>query len=183
MKFCSNCGEEVRHEIPPGDNRARYCCASCGTIHYQNPTVVLGTIPMWGERVLLCRRAIEPRYGYWTLPAGFMENGETVTEGAMRETLEETGASIELGELFSVLDVPHVRQVHMFFRAQLRDEHLDPGAETLEERLFAEDEIPWDALAFRTVEYTLRRYFEDRHKGSFDMHVAAIHPRTRPIAP
>lgn len=183
MKFCSNCGEAVRHEIPPGDNRERYCCTRCGTIHYQNPTVVLGTIPLAGERVLLCRRAIEPRYGYWTLPAGFMENGETVTEGAIRETLEETGAAIELGELFSVLDVPHVRQVHMFFRARLLDDRLEPGAETLEERLFAESEIPWDALAFRTVEYTLRRYFEDRHRGVFGMHVAAIRPRPRPPAP
>ena len=183
MKFCSNCGQQVRHEIPPGDNRARYCCANCGTIHYQNPNVVLGTIPVSGDRILLCRRAIEPRYGYWTLPAGFMENGETTIEGAMRETLEETGATIELGELFSVLDVPHVRQVHMFFRARLIDQGLEPGAETLEQRLFAEDEVPWDALAFRTVEYTLRRYFEDCRNGAFGMHVAAIRPRPRPAAP
>lgn len=180
MKFCSNCGDVVRQEIPAGDNRVRDCCARCGTIHYQNPTVVLGTIPVWGERILLCRRAIEPRYGCWTLPAGFMENGETTMEGAMRETLEETGAAIELGALFSVLDVPHVRQVHMFFHARLLDEKLVPGAETLEERLFSEAEIPWDELAFQTVEYTLRRYFQDRQGGVFGIHVDAIRSRTRP---
>lgn len=180
MKFCSNCGQRVSLEVPPGDNRSRYCCASCGAIHYQNPNMVLGTIPAFGERVLLCRRAIEPRYGYWTLPAGFMENDETIAEGAMRETSEETGANVELGELYSVIDVPHVHQVHIFFRARMIDQQLDPGTETLEARLFAESEIPWEQLAFRTVEYTLRRYFEDRRAGVFGTHVAAIRHRTRP---
>ena len=183
MKFCSNCGRGVSLEIPPGDNRARYCCASCGAIHYENPNMVLGTIPELGERILLCRRAIEPRYGYWTLPAGFMENDETTTEGALRETSEETGANVELGALYSVIDVPHVRQVHIFFRATMLDEHLDPGTETLEARPFSEAEIPWDQIAFRTVEYTLRRYFEDRRAGAFGTHVAAIRHRKRPDQP
>ena len=174
MRFCSSCGHEVEQAVPPGDNRLRYCCASCSTIHYQNPKMVLGTIPTWGEKVLLCRRAIEPRYGYWTLPAGFMETGESTGEGAERETLEEAGARIALGELFSMLDVPQVEQVHMFFRADMLDERLDPGPESLEARLFAEDEIPWDAIAFRTVSQTLRWFFEDRRTGRFRLHTATI---------
>ena len=138
MKFCSLCGNEVSLGVPPGDNRPRYSCAGCGTIHYQNPNMVLGTIPVWENRVLLCRRAIEPRYGFWTLPAGFMENGETTSEGAERETMEEAGARIRIGELFS------------------------------------EEEIPWPEIAFRTVEQTLRWYFEDRRNGSFGTHTGAV---------
>jgi len=175
MKYCSVCAREVHLAIPPGDNRERYCCDGCGTIHYQNPNLVVGTIPTWEGRVLLCRRAIEPRYGYWTLPAGFMENGETTRAGAERETTEEAGARIELGELFSMLDVPHVQQVHLFFLARMLGPDLDPGPESLEARLFTEDEIPWDKLAFRTVERTLRWYFEDRRNGNGKLHVDAIH--------
>lgn len=174
MKFCSLCGHEVSLGVPPGDNRPRYSCASCGTIHYQNPNMVLGTIPVWGDRVLLCKRAIEPRYGYWTLPAGFMENGETTAEGATRETVEEAGARIEIGELFSMLDVPHVHQVHVFFRAEMLGPELDPGPESLEAKLFDESEIPWEQIAFRTVEQTLRWFFEDRRRGAFRTHTGAI---------
>ena len=174
MKFCSLCGHEVRLKVPPGDNRPRYTCADCGTIHYQNPNMVVGTIPAWEGRILLCRRAIEPRYGYWTLPAGFMENDETTTEGAERETSEEAGARIALGELFSMIDVPHARQVHLFFRADMLATELDPGPESLEARLFSEDEIPWSDIAFRTVEQTLRWYFEDRRKGSFGTHTGVV---------
>lgn len=165
MKFCSNCAQPVNFAIPPGDNRPRHCCPACGSIHYQNPRAVVGTLPVIGERVLLCKRAIEPRYGYWTLPAGFMENGETTSEGAVRETAEEAGASIELQNLYSVIDVPHVDQIHMFFRARLLDERFDPGTESLEVRLFSECEIPWDQIAFRTVGQTLRWFFEDRAAG------------------
>lgn len=160
--------------IPAGDNRHRYCCAACGTIHYQNPKLVLGTIPVWREQVLLCRRAIEPRYGFWTLPAGFMENGESTEEGATRETSEEAGARIELGPLYSVLDVPHVDQVHLFFRANLADVDFDPGPESLEVRLFDEVDIPWGSLAFRTVEQTLRWFFEDRRNGTYPLRTSAI---------
>ncbi|MFA7504050.1 MAG: NUDIX hydrolase [Burkholderiaceae bacterium] len=180
MKYCSVCAREVRLAIPPGDNRERYCCDGCGTIHYQNPNLVLGTIPVWEGRILLCRRAIEPRYGYWTLPAGFMENGETTRAGAERETIEEAGARIELGELFSMLDVPHVHQVHLFFNARMLGPELDPGPESLEARLFTEEEIPWDEIAFRTVERTLRWYFEDRRNGNGRLHVDAIHFHRRP---
>ncbi len=179
MKFCPTCGHEVHQSIPPGDNRPRYGCAHCGTIHYQNPNLVLGTIPEWEGKVLLCRRAIEPRYGYWTLPAGFMENGETTAEGATRETVEEAGARIELGAPFSMIDVPDVNQVHVFFRARMLDPELDPGTESLEARLFAEPEIPWEQIAFRTVEQTLRWFFADRASGSWSMHVSAIRHRPR----
>jgi ADP-ribose pyrophosphatase YjhB (NUDIX family) len=177
MKFCSNCAAPVVQRIPPGDSLPRFVCDQCGEIHYQNPRMVVGTIPEWKGRVLLCRRAIEPRYGYWTLPAGFMENGETVAEGAMRETLEEAGARIEMAEAFSMISVPRVNQVHVFFRARVVDAEFRPGAETLEVALLEEAEVPWKDIAFRTVSLTLERWFADRRKGSFGFHAAEIPPR------
>jgi ADP-ribose pyrophosphatase YjhB (NUDIX family) len=174
MRFCSACGNSVEQSVPPGDNRPRHCCGACGTIHYQNPKMVLGTIPVWGDKILLCRRAIEPRYGYWTLPAGFMENGESTAEGAERETSEEAGARIELGEPFSIIDVPQVDQIHMFFRARMTEITLDPGPESLEARLFDESEIPWDRIAFRTISQTLRWFFEDRRSGAYRLHTSVI---------
>lgn len=166
MKFCSECANPVSLAIPAGDNRPRYVCAACGAIHYQNPKMVLGSIPVWeadGEiRVLLCTRAIEPRYGYWTLPAGFMENGETTAEAALRETREEAGANVKLGKLFSLLNVVRVQQVHMFYLATLLDLDFAPGEESLDVRLFSEAEIPWDELAFPTVRTTLELFFADR---------------------
>ena len=177
MKFCSNCASPVVERVPPGDSLPRFVCDRCGEIHYQNPKVVVGTVPDWEGRVLLCRRAIEPRYGYWTLPAGFMENGETVAEGAARETLEEAGARIELAEAFSMISVPRVNQVHVFFRARVLDLEFRPGAETLEVALFEEAEVPWKDLAFRTVALTLERWFSDRRSGRFDFHTAEIPPR------
>ncbi len=173
MKFCSACGQSVAQKVPAGDNRPRYCCDSCGAIHYENPRLVVGTVPVLGRQVLLCKRAIEPRYGYWTLPAGFMENGEAVSEGAARETLEEAGAVVDIGALFSVLDVPHVHQVHVFYLAQMRSADLDPGEETLEARLFDEADIPWDELSFATVKTTLRWFFEDRAAGRLPEPAAA----------
>ncbi|MFO0234011.1 MAG: NUDIX hydrolase [Burkholderiales bacterium] len=182
MKFCSACGHDVVHEVPAGDNRPRYCCRQCGTIHYQNPKMVVGTVTVWEDKVLLCKRAIEPRYGYWTLPAGFMENGETTAEGAARETLEEAGARIELGPLFSLIDVPHVEQAHLFYRATLLHLDFEPGTESLEARLFTEAEIPWDDIAFRTVGQTLRWFFEDRRAGAFGLHTSASRYVPRPSA-
>ena len=168
MKFCSECGHTVALAIPEGDNRPRHVCPQCGTIHYQNPKNVIGTIPVWEHegqlQVLLCRRAIEPRYGYWTLPAGFMENGETTGEAAARETEEEAGANIELGPLFALLNVAHVHQVHMFYLARLVDLDFHPGEESLDVQLFAENEIPWDELAFPTIRKTLELFFADRVK-------------------
>src|SRR6188472_4116392 len=151
MKFCSNCSASIGKRVPPGDSLPRYLCDACGSIHYENPKLVLGCLPEWEDRVLLCRRAIEPRYGYWTLPAGFMENGETTSEVAVRETVEEAGAHIELHQLFSMLNVPHVHQVHMFYLATLLDLDYLAGVESLEVKLFSEAEIPWDEIAFPTI--------------------------------
>lgn len=166
MKFCSECAHPVSLTVPAGDNRPRYVCGHCATIHYQNPKMVLGSIPVWERdgqtQVLLCRRAIEPRYGYWTLPAGFMENNETTAQAAVRETVEEAGAHIELGQLFTLLNVARVHQVHMFYLATLRDLDFAPGEESLEVKMFTEAEIPWDELAFPTVRTTLELFFADR---------------------
>lgn len=174
MKFCSQCGGPVEQRIPQGDNRLRYVCPQCQTIHYQNPRIVAGCLPVWGEQVLLCRRAIEPRRGFWTLPAGFMELGESTAEGAMRETREEAGAEIELEGLFTLLNVVRVGQVHFYYRARMLSERLDPGPETMEARLFSEDEIPWDEIAFRTVRETLERFFDDRRRGAFGIHAGDL---------
>ena len=171
IQHCKSCGNTVTYRLPDdGDTRERAVCNVCHTIHYENPLNVVGTIPVWGDKVLLCKRNIEPRFGKWTLPAGFMELGETVAEGAARETREEAGAEFEMGELFSLMNVTRVGQIHFFYRARLTSEHFDPGHETQEARLFAEHEVPWDELAFRTVKETLRRYFEDAHAGQFQMH-------------
>ena len=158
-----------------GDTRQRAVCPQCQTIHYENPLNVVGTIPVLGEGVLLCKRNIEPRKGKWTLPAGFMELGETLAEGAARETTEEAGAQFEMQGLFSVLNVARVGQVHFFFRAQLTSDQFAPGHETMEARLFEEHEIPWDDLAFRTVKETLKAFFADRQSGEFGMHQIDIH--------
>lgn len=174
IRHCRVCGTAVTYRVPADDNRERAVCPSCGEIHYQNPLNVVGTVPVWGEQVLLCRRAIEPRHGLWTLPAGFMELGESTAEGAARETDEEAGARIEMGGLFSVLNVVRVGQVHLFYRARLLDTQFAPGSETLEARLFHEHEIPWDEIAFRTVRQTLEYFFEDRRRGHYDVHCADI---------
>jgi ADP-ribose pyrophosphatase YjhB (NUDIX family) len=190
MKFCSECAHPVTVAVPEGDNRPRYVCTQCGAIHYQNPKLVIGSIPVWEEneqrggelKVLLCKRAIEPRYGYWTLPAGFMENEETTAEAAVRETEEEAGANVELGNLFTLLNVAHVHQVHLFYLARLLDLDYAAGIESLDVQLFAEHEIPWDELAFPTIRTTLELFFADRRKmregGSYGFHSRDI---TRPM--
>ena len=170
MKFCSNCAAPVARRVPPGDNLQRWVCDQCGEIHYQNPRLVVGSIPEFEGRLLLCRRAIEPRYGYWTLPAGFMENGETTAQAALRETLEEAGARVELGAPFSMISVPYVDQVHLFYRARLLAPDFKPGEETLEVALWDEAAIPWKDIAFRTVGLTLKRWMADRRNGSFGFH-------------
>jgi ADP-ribose pyrophosphatase YjhB (NUDIX family) len=177
FKHCSNCGAAVVYQIPADDNRERAVCPSCHSIHYQNPLNVVGTLPIWEEdgRVLLCRRAIQPRHGLWTLPAGFMELGETTAEGALRETHEEAGADIELLPLYTLLNVVRVGQVHLFYRARLRSTQFAPGPESLEARLFHEHEIPWDEIAFKTTRETLRLYFEDRRRDpSYPLHATDI---------
>ncbi|MFA7270008.1 MAG: NUDIX hydrolase [Sterolibacterium sp.] len=176
MNFCSHCGAPVTLRIPPGDTLIRAVCDACGTIHYQNPKLVVGTLPIWEDKVLLCRRAIEPRQGMWTLPAGFMENHETMAEAATRETLEEACANIELGAMYTLISVPHICQVHAIYRARLLNLDFSPGAETLEVALLAEHEIPWDEIAFRTIAMTLRHYYADRKAGHFGFHTAELRP-------
>ena len=175
MKFCSECGSPVELKIPPDDNRPRHVCPLCATIHYQNPKLVIGSIPQWEDgRILLCRRAIEPRHGLWTLPAGFMENGETTTEAAIRETLEEANARVTLGDLYSMVNLPDINQVHLLFRAKLLDLDFSPGAESLEVELFEEQDIPWDEIAFRPVSMTLKQYFADRMNNNFQFHIGDL---------
>ncbi|MEO7940534.1 MAG: NUDIX hydrolase [Burkholderiaceae bacterium] len=175
IKHCRNCGTAVVYRIPDdGDTRERAVCPLCHTIHYENPLNVVGTVPHLGDKVLLCKRNIEPRKGKWTLPAGFMELEETTAEGAARETVEEAGALFEMEGLFSVLNVARVGQVHLFYTARLLSDHVDPGHETMEARLYTEAEIPWDEIAFRTVKETLEHYFADRHAGGLGFHVIDI---------
>ncbi len=170
QKFCSQCATPITHRIPPDDNRVRDVCDHCGAVHYQNPRNVVGVLPIWNEKILLCRRAIAPRYNTWTLPAGFMELGETTAQGAMRETQEEAGAQIKLGPLYTIIDVPHAEQVHFFFLAEVLSAELYPGPESLEAAFFDVQDIPWQDLSFRTVITTLRHYVEDRKTGRFPVH-------------
>ena len=178
LKHCRNCGTAVVYRLPDdGDTKLRAVCPACNTVHYENPLNVVGTIPTWGEngsQVLLCKRNIEPRWGKWTLPAGFMELGETTAEGAARETVEEAGAQFEMQAIFALMNVVKVGQVHLFYRAKLLSPHFDPGSETIEAKLFTEAEIPWDEIAFRTVRETLKLYFEDRRTAKFGFHVMDI---------
>ncbi len=178
MNFCSNCGVAVQLRIPPGDNLPRYVCNACKMIHYQNPKIVAGCLPQWEDKVLLCRRAIEPRYGLWTLPAGFMEKGETTVQTAIRETLEEAGAKVEITGLYTLFNLPYIDQVYLLYRSRLLDLNFEPGDESLEVQLFGEGEIPWDQLAFRVMHETLKLYFEDHGTGTFGTYVGDI-VRTR----
>jgi ADP-ribose pyrophosphatase YjhB (NUDIX family) len=175
IKHCKNCGGGVVYRVPDdGDTRERAVCPSCNTIHYENPLNVVGTVPHWGDKVLLCKRNIEPRWGKWTLPAGFMELGESTAQGAARETVEEAGAQFEMEDLITVMSVPQVGQVHLYYRARLLSDRFDPGHETIEARLFGESEIPWEEIAFKTVRQTLECYFDDRRKGRFAVHTIDI---------
>lgn len=173
-KYCTECGSGVSQRIPQGDNRQRHVCDQCGHVHYENPKVVAGSIPEWQGKILLCRRAIEPRYGLWTLPAGFMENGETTVEAAARETLEEAGARVEITRLFAMFSLPHISQVYVMYNARLPTPDYAAGEESLEVALFDERDIPWQQLAFPVIGETLRRYFADRHNGMLTVHTAAM---------
>ena len=173
MKYCSVCGHTVSQKIPKDDDRLRYVCDSCGTIHYQNPRIIVGTLPVYGDQVLLCRRAIEPRKGLWTLPAGFMENGETTLEGAVRESWEEARATLTNENLYRLFDLSYIDQVYMFYLADLADENFSAGPESLDVRLFNEADIPWDEIAFPVVTDTLKEFFEDRKKGVFPVRISS----------
>lgn len=174
MNYCSACGGAIARRIPPGDNRERFVCQRCDAVHYVNPKIVAGCLAAWNGAVLLCRRGIEPRKGLWTLPAGFLELGETTFAGAVRETLEEANASVEVDGLYTVFNLPHISQVYFFFRAQLTDGRFAPGDETLDARLFEEHEIPWERLAFPVVTATLRHYFADRARGDYPVRMEDI---------
>ncbi len=174
MKFCSQCGAPPAVRIPPGDHVPRYVCDACNTVHYLNPKIVAGCIPEWHDQVLLCRRAIEPHYGLWTLPAGFMENNESVVAAALRETREEANAEIDNPKLYGVYSLIHVSQVYLMFRGRLRDGYASAGEESLEVRLFTEEEIPWDELAFAVIRETLQQYFAERRSGQFSLQVGDI---------
>lgn len=180
MNFCSNCGARVVKRVPAGDNLPRFVCERCRTVHYENPKLVVGCIPEWEDSILLCRRAIEPRHGLWTVPAGFMENGETTAQGAQRETLEEANARVEILGLYALYNIPHINQVYMLFRARLLEPAFSAGSETLDVRLFREGEIPWQEIAFATVRRTLNHYFADRRTGRYGFHIGTIEPMPAP---
>ncbi len=179
MNFCSNCGATLAFTIPPGDNRERHVCHDCDTIHYVNPRIITGCLPVWDDRVLLCLRAINPRKGYWTLPAGFLENGETIAAGAARETEEEANARVGELELYTIFSLPHISQAYMFYRAELQDLQFSSGIESLDVRLFKEADIPWDNLAFPVITKSLQYYFEDRKSGQFQVRSEAIEFKRR----
>jgi len=176
VKYCSTCSKPISWRVPDNDDRERFVCDHCDTIHYQNPRIVVGCLPVWEGRVLLCRRSIHPRKGYWTLPAGFMENAETTLEGARRETWEEARARVSDESLYTIFDLPHISQVYMFFRARLIGPAYAAGPESDEVALFAEADIPWRELAFPVIGETLRRYFEDRATGVFPVHCSTLRP-------
>lgn len=173
MNFCAKCAAPLTRRIPPGDDRQRDVCDICGTIFYDNPKIVAGCIPVKDSKILLCRRAIEPRSGLWTLPAGFMENGETTQEAAARETLEEARAEVEIGQLFCYLNIPRISQVYVIFLARLKS-GFAAGDETLEAGLYSPGEIPWGELAFPAIEVALELYLEDTRRGRFLTHTVDI---------
>ena len=177
MKFCSDCGHAVENKVPAGDNRRRAVCAKCNVVHYENPKMVLGCIPVWDDKILLCKRAIEPRYGFWTVPAGFMENDESLAQAAARETYEEATADVQIGDLHAVVDVVHARQVHIFFRATLNALQFSPGIESLETELFTEDQIPWQDIAFPSTTFALKTFFADRANGIQQVHRTELERR------
>jgi ADP-ribose pyrophosphatase YjhB (NUDIX family) len=178
MKFCAACGQPVEMRIPPGDNLPRAVCTACGAIHYQNPRIVVGCVPEWQGRIVLCQRAITPRRGYWTTPAGFLENGESLHAGAARESLEEAEARVQIGSLLAISNVLHAAQVHVTFRAALLEGKFGVGAESLQVGLYEEAQIPWAQIAFPSIEFALRCYFEDRRSGQELLHFNDI---SRPL--
>lgn len=177
MNCCVKCGHPTAEKIPLGDSKFRQVCTHCGNIHYENPKIICGALVTWDNKILLCRRAIEPRYGLWTLPAGYMELFETMEQGAARETFEEAEAEIEIEQLYCMYNIPRIGQIYVLFKAALKDGKFGAGPETIECRLFAEDEIPWEDLAFPSVQHTLQHYFNDRKINTFPLHHETIGTR------
>jgi ADP-ribose pyrophosphatase YjhB (NUDIX family) len=174
VKYCNQCGSKGTYRIPQGDDRLRFICDNCQTIHYQNPKLVVGCIPLWQDRLLMCRRAIQPRYGTWTIPAGFLEVGETVEEGAIRETYEETGATVEIIKPYALYNLSFIGQVYLIFLIRLVDSNSRTGYESLEVRLLEEHEIAWDELAFSVIRQVLQQYFKDTSKEIFNFYMDDI---------
>ena len=170
MNFCPACGQPVELKIPDGDHLPRHVCTACGVVHYENPRIIAGCVPEWEGKILLCKRAIEPRRGYWTIPAGFMENNEALQDAAARESMEEALARVQIGSLLAIVNVLRAHQVHIMFRARLLDTDFGVGPESLEVGLYDESEIPWADIAFLSVEFALRRYLEDRRAGRELLH-------------
>ena len=180
MKYCSNCGTLVNLCVPEGDTLPRHVCSVCNVIHYSNPKMVVGCIPKWEDQVLLCRRAIKPRCGFWTLPAGFMENAETLAQAAARETLEEANARVEIGNLYAIYNLPDINQVYFIFLAELLDLNFEPGIESLDVKLFREEEVPWDEMAFRVISMPLKRYFEEYSADQPNFYIDTLEGINRP---
>lgn len=174
MNFCSQCGSPVELRIPDGDTLPRFICTTCHTVHYQNPKIIVGCIPEWNDQILLCRRAIEPKIGLWTIPAGFMENQETLAEAAIRETNEEANANVEISSLYAVYSLPHISQVYILFRAKLIDINFFPGIESLETKLFNVHEIPWNDIAFKVIHDSLKRFIDERRQNKIQFHTGVI---------
>ena len=177
MNYCNQCGGSVSKTVPEGDNRERFVCSHCQHIHYQNPRIIAGCLPFYEDQVLLCRRAIEPRRGMWTLPGGFLENGESISDGAVRETLEEANARVTIDSIYTIFSLPHISQVYVFYRAQLLDLNFSAGEESLETKLFREEDIPWSELSFAAIEQTLTAYFSDQKAGHYRLREGTIDPR------
>ena len=177
MKFCHQCAGPLILRIPEGDDKPRHCCSQCDTIFYLNPKNVVGTLPFFEDKVLLCKRAIQPRVGKWTLPAGYMENGESSLDGAIRETTEEAGASVIVrsDSLYTLFNLPKINQVYMFFRTELANLDFAAGVESQEVALFSEAEIPWREIAFPVVKSTLEHYFDDLRKNRFPVRMFDVH--------
>lgn len=174
MNYCPNCSAKVSLKIPEGDNRERYVCDSCNTIHYSNPNVVVGTLPAFEDKILLCKRAIEPRVGLWTVPAGFLENGESLLQGAWRETKEETQAEVDMKEILTIFNIPQINQIYVIYRANIEDNSFGPTSESLDVKLFSYDEVPWEELAFPFVPKTINHYYECLKTKKFNLHTEDI---------
>lgn len=174
MKFCSQCGASLVYGIPPGDDRPRHICGQCNTIHYQNPKVVVGCIPVWEEKILLCRRAIEPGLGKWTLPAGYLESGETAEQGAARETLEEAGVAVEIVQPYALFSLTFADHIYFMFHARMPSPHFTPGEESLSVKLFREAEIPWEELAFKVIKEVLSQFLRERASNKLTFQIGEI---------
>jgi ADP-ribose pyrophosphatase YjhB (NUDIX family) len=177
MNFCSNCGSRLVLKVPQDDFLPRHVCENCGIVHYQNPKIVVGCVPVYEDRILICKRGIEPRLGFWTICAGFMENGETLEEGAAREAREEALVDVEIGSLLVIANVRHAQQVHVFFRGRMRSADFGVTHESLEVKLVTEDEIPWEDVAFPSTEYALRSFLAERRAGVERHHIAEMQRR------